>query len=249
MNARAAMGTRIVSLALAALAASCGNDSTSSASPADAAPSVEAAIPTVVQRGRVVDFTSKKAVAGASIVAGGQTVQSGADGTYALSVDQRAEFSMNVTAPSYVKLIEQTTLLEGDRDRGDTLLVAKTDSDLLKLALDEYDASRGVLSIQILPVGSCAHVAGAKVHVDIDGAKIAYFNRRFPTPGLEEAKDDELPTAVIYNLPTGRDIQVEIEHSSCKVVPFPYVYTGITYLAQVKTEAGDVTSFARFFLE
>jgi len=251
MNARALLGT-LLTVSISALGASCGGDDSSgggNAGAPDGGAQTDASATLVVQRGRIVDFGKNSAVAGATVTAGMRTAQTGADGRYSISVEKDAPFAMSVTATGYLKLIEETTSLVADTDRGDTLLPSMNDANLLKLALDQYDPGRGVLSVQLLPIGTCAHVAGAKVSVAMEGARVAYFSNRLPLPQNTEALDAQLPTAVIYNLPPGQKVTVTVTHPTCKLAAFPVEYQGITYRGDVTTEAGDVTSFARLFLE
>ncbi|HEY8041935.1 MAG TPA: hypothetical protein VIF15_19165 [Polyangiaceae bacterium] len=205
-----------------------------------------------VQTGKIVDFDTSKALAGATIDDGlGDTATSAADGTYSLSVVKDTPFSMRVTAGSYIKLLEQQTQLSQDYDRGPTTMVATSLANTLHTLLPHYDATLGVLSVQAIPQGECESEAGAKVEVDgASGFQVVYFQHKIPNLQLTGMEAGELPSAVIYNLPPGAPVTVRLSHPKCKQMPFPVTGTGgITYLGAVTTEAGDATAFQRLFLQ
>jgi hypothetical protein len=204
----------------------------------------------VVQKGIITDFDTNKPVGGATIVAGDQSAMSDATGAYSLKVHKSVPFDMVVTAPNYVKLMEQDTVLDADYDRGKTTIVPLDLGTLLHNTLRGYDATLGVLSIAVLPTGNCKSVQGTKVTVSPEGqSKVTYMLKKFPSNTVEEVQDGEFPSAVIYNLQPGVPITVTLNNGSCSQVPFPFTQNGITYDATVTTEAGDVTAFQRLFLQ
>jgi len=204
----------------------------------------------VVQTGTIIDFDSNKAVAGATVTAGDQSATTDAKGAYTLKVRKGMPFDMIVSAPNYVKLLEQGTVLDANYDRGKTPIVPLDLGTLLHDTLQGYDPSLAVLSVQVVATGGCASEAHTKIKFSPEGsAKIKYFLNKFPSNTVEEVQPGELPSAVIYNLPPGMPVTVTLENESCKQAPFPFTQNGITYEANVKTEAGDVTAFQRLFLQ
>src|SRR5207244_3569575 len=125
---------------------------------------------------------NNKAVEGATITAGAESATSDAKGVYSLKIKKGEPFDMVVSAPSYVKLLEQGTKLDADFDRGKTPIVPLDLGNLLHNTLQGYDATLGVLSVQILPTGTCATEAHTKVSVSPAGqSKIKYFLNKFPS--------------------------------------------------------------------
>ncbi len=204
----------------------------------------------VLQKGVIIDFDTNKVLAGATIAAGDQSTTSDEKGAYSLKVHKSVPFSMVVTAPNYIKVLEQSTVLDADYDRGKTTIVPRDLGTLLHNTLQGYDATLGVLSVAVLPTGSCASEQGTKVTVSPEGsAKVKYMLNKFPSNTVEEVQKGEFPSAVIYNLQPGVPITVTLHNEACKQVAFPFAHDGITYEATVSTEAGDVTSFQRLFLQ
>jgi hypothetical protein len=206
----------------------------------------------VVQRGIILDFDSAKPVAGATVIAGDQTATTDATGAYALKVHKSQPFLMNVTAPSYVKLVEQETVLDADYDRGKTTIVPEELATLLHNTLQGYDPSLGVLSVAIIPTGACASEGHTKISVTGDDSaksKVRYMIAKMPSNTAEDVQPGEFPSAVIYNLPVGVPITVTLDSKSCKQAAFPFAHDGMTYDATITVEAGDVTSFQRLFLQ
>ena len=203
----------------------------------------------VTQHGMIVDFDSNQPIAGATVTANDATAVTDAKGVYDLKVHKDEAFEMNVTSDGYVKLVEQETTLSVDYDRGKTTIVPMGLANLLHNTLQGYDATLGVLSVAVLPTGGCKSEGGAKIDVTPKGvAKIRYFASKLPS-NSETVVAGEFPSAVIYNLQPGVAITVTVESPSCTQAAFPIVSNGITYLATVSTEAGDVTSFQRLFLQ
>ncbi len=204
----------------------------------------------VVQKGVIIDFDTTKPVSGALVTAGDQSTTSDDKGVYSLKVHKSMPFDMVVTKPDYVKLVEQSTVLDADYDRGKTNFVPLSLGTLLHNTLQGYDAALGVLSVAVLPTGSCTSEAGTKITVSPEGsAKVKYMLNQFPSNTVDEVQKGEFPSAVIYNLQPGVPITVTLHNKSCEQAPFPFAHGGITYGASVSTEAGDVTSFQRLFLQ
>jgi hypothetical protein len=204
----------------------------------------------VVQKGVIIDFDSGKPFGGATITAGDQSTTADDKGHYALKVHKGEAFQMVVTAPNYVKLVEQATVLDADYDRGTTNMVPIGLGNLLHGTLQGYDAALGVLSVAVLPTGSCTSEGGTKISVSPEGsAKVKYMQNKFPSNTVDSVQPGEFPSAVIYNLQPGVPVTVKLESEGCKQAPFPFTHDGITYEAMVSTEPGDVTSFQRLFLQ
>jgi hypothetical protein len=204
----------------------------------------------VTQKGIITDFDNGKIVAGATITAGDKTATSDATGAYAVQVQKGVAFDMQVTAPNYVKLVEQGTLLTADYDRGKTSIVPADLANILDETLNGYDATLGVLSVAVIPTGSCESEAHTTISVSPAGsAKVKYFLNKLPSNTVNEVQHGEFPSAVIYNVQPDVPVTVTVTSPNCKQAPFPVVMNGITYEAQVQTEPGQVTAFQRLFLQ
>jgi hypothetical protein len=202
------------------------------------------------QSGVITDFNTGKPVVGATVKANDSTATTDASGKYTLPVHKGEVFSMEVTAPNYVKLIEQQTALTADYDRGETTIVPMSLSDLLHAALPGYDATLGVLSVAVIPTGTCKSENGTTISVKgMDGAQIKYMVSKLPSPSAQAVKGGEFPSAVIYNLPVNTPVIVQLKSDSCAMAAFPFQKDGITFEASVTTMPGDVTSFQRLFLK
>ncbi len=62
-------------------------------------------------------------------------------------------------------------------------------------------------------------------------------------------KAGEFPSAVIYNVAPGVPLTVTVTHATCKQAAFPFTQDGVDYTGGISTEAGEVTGFARIFLQ
>lgn len=222
------------------------------------------------QTGRIVDFTSKNPIAGATVSSGSASATTGTDGKYSLDVPQDTAYTMTISNDGYLTLHEQEWKLSGDANRGDTSAVANGIENLLKNALSPLpDGQLGVLSINVYATGSCASPIGAVL--DAPGAAtadggggnvhIVYFANGFPSSGTS-VQDTGTPSAIIYNLPVGTFSQVTVTHPTCTPVAFPVADPSIptmTYTGNVKLDpsgpmddAGvvqNVASFMRVYLK
>src|SRR5205807_1070956 len=152
------------------------------------------------QKGIITDFSTKKPVAGATVIAGEQSTTTAADGSYSFTLQKGEPFKLTVTADGYAKLLEQEATLDGDYDKGKTTIVPTNMANLLTSMLSGYDSSLGVLSVQLVPTGGCASEDGATLEVSPAGsAKVAYFANSLPNSAMTAVKAGEFPSAVVYN--------------------------------------------------
>ena len=244
------LSTAAISLALVACSGGHGS-TTGGGDPAAGGPDLHNTDPTfVVQHGVIIDFDTSKPLAGATVTAGDQTATTDGTGAYAVKVHKAKPFQMNVSAPNYVKLVEQETILDADYDRGKTNMVPEDLAILLHNTLQGYDPSLGVLSVAVIATGSCASEGHTKITVEGEGkSKIKYMIAKMPSNVAEDVQPGEFPSAVIYNLPVGVPITVKLESKDCKQAAFPVTHDGMTYGATISVDAGDVASFQRLFLQ
>ena len=204
----------------------------------------------VTQSGIIVDFDTKKPVQGATIKAAGQTVISDVTGAYHFAVDKGTPFTMEVSMDGYAKLIEQETTIDADYDKGKTSFVATPTANLLLGTLDGYDATLGVLSVQLIPTGACASEDGATITVTPAGAaQVKYLYGGIPSSRKGAVVAGQFPSAVVYNVQPGATLSIGATVTNCTVAPFPIVQGDVTYTGGVTTEPGSSTSFERVFLQ
>jgi hypothetical protein len=204
----------------------------------------------VVQSGTIVDYDTKKPVAGATVSAAGQSVVTDAAGKYALVVEQGQPYTMEVSKDGYAKLVEQETTIDADFDRGATNLIVQATANLLLATLDGRDPALGVLSVQLIPTGACASEDGATVSVTPAGsAKVKYLYGGIPSSRKGVVVAGQFPSAVIYNVQPGVKVSVEVKLDKCTESAFPVAKDGVSYTGGIVTEPGESTSFARIFLQ
>jgi hypothetical protein len=251
---RVALGSFALALALSTIACAShkgtGGNTTGGDPNGDGKTDPTPGVGQVVQKGTIVDFDTKKPVKGANVSAAGQTVTTDADGAYALILEKGKPFTMEVTMENYAKLVEQETSLDADFDKGKTSFIGTFTASFLTGTLDGYDASLGVLSVQLIPTGNCSNEDGAKVTVSPEGsAKVKYVSGGIPSSRRAAVTAGQFPSAVIYNVQPGVPVSVSVQHDKCKETAFPVVKDGVSYTGGITTEAGQATSFARIFLE
>jgi len=233
----------------------CGSHKTKGGDPTTETPDVNGEKPAaepgqVLQTGRIVDFDSKKALKGATVTAGATSVTTDDTGAYVLAVEKGKPFTMEVTMEGYAKLTEQETALDADFDRGDTRFIASGTAKFLMLALDGYDPSLGILSVQLLPGGNCASEEGAKITVSPPGAaKVKYVYGGIPSAKTSAVTAGQFPSAVLYNVDPGVQLSVEVTSETCKLAAFPVEKDGVRYTGGIVASPGEATSFARVFLQ
>lgn len=208
---------------------------------------------TYAQTGQIVDFNTNKGVVGATVAAGSVTATTDATGKYTLNVPKDTAYSMTITAPNYLKLIEQEWKLTGDADRGKTSFVDAATQQTLQNALSGYDGTLAVFSMEVKKKGACADVTGATITMANQGAAIIkYFKGGFPSNTATSVTDGQLPSAVLYNVTPGTQVVVTVTHPTCKQVAFPVAdptIPTILYTGNVTTEGGAAASFTRLYVE
>jgi hypothetical protein len=193
---------------------------------------------------------SSAAIAGATVTAGDQTATTAADGTFSLTLQKGDPFQLSVTADGYAMLVEQQTSLQADYDAGSTEIVPNATASLLTSILSGYDATLGVLSVAVMPTGACASEDVTTITVSPAGsAQVVYMSNGIPSTTLKAVKGGQFPSAVIYNVAPNTPLTVTATQATCTQVAFPYTANGVDYTGVISTQAGEVTGFARIFLQ
>jgi hypothetical protein len=205
--------------------------------------------------GKIVDLTTKGAVAGATVQAGtsGPSATTDAKGGYSLTIDAKP-FNMIVSKTGYYRLIEQETLITASVDRGSTSFVSEGTVSQLQLLLEGFDYTKGIVTIGIVPL-TCPSEAGATVdwtpHVDGGAAVVRYFQGGLPNRFATSVEKGSYPSsAVVYNLEPNTAFTFTVTPpSGCTVSPFPNTYQGIQYTsASITPPGGKSFGFIRLFL-
>jgi hypothetical protein len=220
----------------------------------------------VTQTGRMIAYTpcgssvDATPVEGATITIGSETTVSAKDGTYSIPVPAGTPFTMTVTkttAPTYAQLLEAVDTVEASYNRGDTQLIATTTAQLLSSALPNYDATRSLLSVELMKTGSCTDLNGSTIKVSPSNADaLTQYPASCISPvgnnpyATDNVTPPVFPTAVVYNLAPAT-VTVAVTSPKCTQIPFPYTdpTTGLTYDGAVTTQAGLGTSFIRIFMK
>ncbi len=216
----------------------------------------------VIQSGKIIDFSSLKPVAGATITVGTKSATTDASGNYQLEIDPTKITNMNVVNAGYYSLLEQSSKGTTSYSLGKTKFLSENTAGLLTQTLPGYDVSGGVVSVAFENQG-CLDEGGATIEFTVDGApppaavKLIYARSGFPAPDQMSAESGSFPHAVIYNVPAGKAVAVTGKHPTCKMKPFPVdkdltIESGsgtITYTdATLKPNGGKATGFVRIFL-
>jgi hypothetical protein len=221
------------------------------AAPTAPAPSAAPQQRVVKQTGKILDYATGDGVSGARVELNDSIAWTDSSGAYTLEVPPGQPFPLVASAPKYLTLIEQPSSSTVDVDRGVTKMAASPLTTLLGRGLEGYDDKLGILSVELIPIGACKSVAGTKVHLrgDSGAAKTSYFRSNLPSLSTAAALDRELPTAVIYNVPIGKQLSVATEGGSCAQAPFPVDYNNIRWEGTVTAQPGDATTFVRVFMQ
>jgi hypothetical protein len=159
-------------------------------------------------------------------------------------------FELSVAAPGYATLLQQSTSLSANYAAGKITLVPSTLARILTGYLTGYDDTLGTLSVDLVPTGACTSIQGATVSVSPAGsAKVSYFSAGTPSPDLTSAQAGQFPSAILYNVDPGVQLSVTVTVPGCTQVPFPFTQDGVDYTGGISTQAGQVTGFARVFLQ
>jgi len=225
---------------LGLLLAACGNNGSGNDGGTDAGGDVNNAN-TFNQTGTIVDYSSKKGLAGMIVSGGGNKAVTDSTGAYTLAVPKNTAYTMTVSSDldadtQYLTLNEQEWTLSGNANRGSTSAVSDLTENLLKGVLQpQPDNTKAVLTIDVIATGACPSATGAMVTVpglpapDASapdggtGPYLDYFAGGFPSASATSVTDGQLPSAIIWNLPVSASFNTVTvtPPTGCTVVPFP----------------------------
>jgi hypothetical protein len=237
------------SLPFVLLLASCSSSSPapSSTSASDAGTGAQTPPPppgSVVEHGTIVDYQSLKPVAGLTVTDNGATTTTDADGRWSLNVPADAVLRATVTGPKYAPvLFPDATPYGADVDYGTSVMPDTGSYNLEEGMLAAFDSSKALVHVIVVTSGSCASATGGTISVTAPStASLSYFNSGgIPGGGASSFQDVQpnRPVAVVYNIDVGADLQVKIDHPTCKQAPWPVTYNGKVYSGKVRTDAAE----------
>ena len=199
---------------------------------------------TFTDKGVVLDYISRKPLADITLSEGGLTTKTDATGAYSLTVPADTPMELVLSGGEYTKTYIAEVALAADYPR----MVPIPQLALYHVGVnsfDGYDSTRGVVYIVARATGSCTDVSGGSITLKSPAdAKVSYFTDKLPDMDRKTFKwvDDDTPVAAVYNVPAGQQVDIQIDHPTCKHMPFPATVKGATYTGRVTVEAGDANS-------
>jgi hypothetical protein len=206
--------------------------------------------PRVSDHGKVIDYDTKKGLAGVTVTEGDATAVTAADGTFTITPLANTPVTLKFRKDGFTQLDWPEVMLSGDAERGNVAAVSLDTFHLGSGALDGYDSALGVLYVTVKASASCAGVAGTKVEVASPaGATVRYVVHGLPSKSQTSAAAGEDPVAAAYNLQNNVPITLALTHPTCKQAAFPHTEGTITYTGNITTEGGDGNSYVITFIE
>ena len=228
-----------LSLLVAATLIGCGGSQpNTSMSPPDMTPASTAI---VGQHGRVVDYFNLTPLAGFTVTDGNNTTMTDSDGQFVLPAPMDTALAPTVTGPSYSMLsLAAAHATDTDVDLG-PITIPSSATFGTELSVIGADTSKALVQVIIIPTGSCTSLAGGTLTVQSPaGASVAYFSTSgFPVAAAFSDVMSHRPSAVLFNLEPGADIEVEMSHPTCKLAPKGTAYNGAVYDGVAKTVAAE----------
>lgn len=212
---------------------------------ADTSPDVP--VGNVVEHGTIVDYFTLKPVAGLTVSDNGVTTTTDANGVWSLTAPKSSTLQLTVTGPKYTKLLFPDEVASGDDANSSIVVMADSSSyNLEQNSLTGFDAAKALVQLVLVTIGtSCTSVVGGTLKVVAPaGVSVTYFDGTTGIPQdalttFQNVKPNR-PVAVMYNIPVGADLTVQVGHPTCKQVPFPATGEhGITLTGKVRTVAAE----------
>jgi hypothetical protein len=199
----------------------------------------------------VLDYIDRNPIKDITVTEGGLTATTDATGAYSLDIPANTPVTLKLTGGKYAQTYIAEIMLGKDYDRK----VPIPELGLFHVgqgSLDGYDRSRGIVYVVARATGSCTSVDGGTVTLKSPtDAKWSYFVDKLPAPTQTSFKwlDDDTPVGAVYNVPAGQQIDIQIDHPTCKMIPFPATVNQVTYTGKVTVEAGDSNSVLIYWLQ
>ncbi len=202
----------------------------------------------VAQSGRALVVQANTPIALAKVTAGGRETATDSEGGYSLLIPRGKPITLKISASEHYQFIEQEYVVDkSPYDRGDSLVLSKTTANLLKAFIGNYDDTRGLLVVKVIPMRGCASEGGTVLTMEPSGAEVRYTTGGLPGNGTSLSAGEN-NGALFYNITPGVPVKVLAKHPTCALMPFPVDYQGVRYTGAQTTEAGESFSFIRVFL-
>jgi hypothetical protein len=250
--------TQRFALALALMALGCGGKmgGTGGGGSPDMSTAVDMGPTIIGQHGVVIDYFTNAPLAGFTVTDGQNTTTSDASGNFLLPAPMGATLAPTVTGPMYSTLhLAEATVSSVDVDWRAIPIPSSSTFGLEQMIVGN-DQSTALIQITLLKTGACTAIAGGSVTVNSPaGALVKYFTTQgLPTAPSFQEVDASLnkPAAVVYNVPPGQQIDITINHPTCKVVSRAQPINGLLLsgnVATAATEPGDVNASLVYVLE
>jgi hypothetical protein len=211
-------------------------------------------LPLVTQSGSVIDFVTREPIAGATVTVTGHavtTVTTDASGAYAFSVRAGVPYIVSAVASGYVKNVYPERSLSADESDGSMNLVSQVESKAVASLLSGYDASLGVVAVEVIATGGCASVDGATITVSPAGqSQVRYFVNGQPSATQASAVAGAVPSALFYDVQPGVPLRFGVTHPTCTLVPFPTDQNGVHYTGGgIDAVGGGATNYVGLYLQ
>lgn len=221
------------------VACSSSNSSTGPVTGGDGG-AVETGGATINEKGTVLVYPNGRPASGLTVTDGTQSGTTDAQGNFALPAPAGASLQTVVTGPKYTTLfLPEATSATGDVDRK-RFMVPDTGALTLAQQITSCDTTQAVVYVTIEKVGACTSVDGGTLTLrSPQGAQFMYFNSyKLPSATQTSIVDTpDMPVALIYNVPPGSDFDIQVDHPTCKMVPFPATRPdGTTFSGKVTTK-------------
>ena len=215
------------------------------------------AAPTVIgQHGVVIDYFTNAPQAGFTVTDGQNMTTTDANGNWLLPAPAGVALAPTVTGSMYTTLHLPEAMASGvDVDRG-AIPIPSLSTFGLEQQIVANDQTMALIQITVLKTGACTAIAGGTVTVNSPaGALVKYFTTQgLPTaPSFQEVDGSRnKPAAVVYNVPTGQQIDITINVPNCTMAPRTIAIDGMLLSGNVDTEPtepGDVNESLVYALQ
>ena len=203
-----------------------------------------------VEHGIMLDYTSLMPVAGVTVTDHGASAMTDANGVWSIAVPPNTPLlSPLITFPKYgPTYFPEAVPVAADIDFGANVFATASLFGVAQSGLGN-DMTKGLAYIVVYLMPSCPSAVGGTIKLLApSGTSTVYFSSdSLPDNTVKsfQAVDSPRPVAVVFNIPLGADLSIEMSHPTCTQVPFPFMRDGRMYDGKVPivaTEPGDYSS-------
>jgi hypothetical protein len=197
--------------------------------------------------GTVIDYFNLSGIPNLTLTAEGQTATTDDAGAFSMMVNGDQPLMPHLTGPNFVELIfPEVVPAQADLDYGPSVMASLNTFSVETSGLGA-NVSKGLVQVLVRADASCPSVAGGTVTVlSPPGATVVYFSQTgYPDNTLTSLQDvmAPRPAVVVYDVEPGAQLVLQVNHPTCKQVPFPYMRDGRTYTGKVDIRAINPGNF------